>query len=269
MFGFFKSYRRQKLLATPLPDEWQEIIKRNVAVHALLSPTEQQRLWEAVRIIDAERSIVGLQGFEITDEIAVTIAAQAALLILGEDGYYFDRVGTIYVQPGFHRTRTVHDLGGALLVREGVPVQGQAWDRGVIRLAWDSVVHGGRDPTDGENVVLHEFAHHLDALDDDIDGVPPLPRQYDSRRWQQVFDAELAQLRDDLAAHRPVFLHAEAAENRAELFAYSTECFFEQPHDLAEFHPELFECLLAFYKTDPRAWFKQEGETEGGRDGGT
>ena len=178
--------------------------------------------------------------------------------MLGEEGYYFDRVPTIFVYP--HKLATKMETGldssyHARLVEEDVAIEGQVLDQGEIRLLWDEVLYGGRDPADGENVVLHEFAHHLDRLDGELGGTPPLPTKSQRNRWIKVFDQELEQLRDDLNAGREVFLHEAAAENRAELFAYSTECFFEQPLDLAELHPQLFDCLLGFYKVDPREWF--------------
>ena len=258
MFGLFKNRRRKKLLAAPLPAPWLAFIEQNVAVYSLLSSGEQERLVQATKIIVAERPFVGSGGFSITDEAKVTIAAQAALLLLGEDGYYFDRVPTIFVYPHYQTTKTHRDLVTAALV-EGVPIEGQVLEQGEIRLSWDQVLYGSRDPTDGENVVVHEFAHHLDRLDGEVGGTPPLPSHEQRDEWLRVFDRELAKLRRDLVARRETFLHDAAAENRAELFAYSTECFFEQPHDLDHFHPDLFACLLSFYKTDPRLWFKDEG----------
>lgn len=268
MFGFFKHRRRRKLLAAPFPEAWQAIIDRNVAVFPRLSVDEQQRLIAATRIIASERSFVGLGGLAITDEIKLTVAAQAALLLVGEAGYYFDRVPTIFVHPDWPTTKMKRPLqegqffsDPVVIVEEDVVIEGQMLAQDEIRLVWDEVLDGGRDPADGENVVLHEFAHHLDGLDGASDGLPPLPSATDERRWKQVLSAELSQLRRDLAARRRVFLHAEAAENWAELFAYSTECFFEQPHELNEWHPDLFAILLAFYKTDPRRWFNS-GEPE-------
>ncbi len=255
MFGFSKRSRRKQLLGEPLPAPWLQIIEKNVAVFALLSAAERERLLAATKIIVAERPFVGSGGLEITDEVKVTIAAQAAVLLLGEDGYYFDRVPTIFVHPHHQTTKSHRDLTSAVLVEEGVLIEGQALDQGEIRLVWDDVLYGGRDATDGENVVLHEFAHHLDRLDGDVGGIPPLPSDEAREQWVRIFDRELAELRRDIRRGHDVFLHEEAAENRAELFAYSTECFFEQPHELAEFHPDLFNCLFSFYRTDPRNWF--------------
>jgi len=257
MFEFFsKSRRRRQLLDQAIPEVWRQAIDRNVAVFSLLTSAEQTRLVDAVKIIVAERPFVGSGGMVVSDDVKVTIAAQSALLLLGEEGYYFDRVPTIFVYPHFQTTKAFHSLHTAHLVEEGVAVEGQVLEQGEIRLAWDEVLYGGQDSADGENVVLHEFAHHLDRLDGDIDGIPPLTDAELRRRWPVVFDRELAALRCDLHAWREVFLHEEASENRAELFAYSTECFFEQPLELEEVHLELFECLRRFYKVDPRDWFK-------------
>jgi Mlc titration factor MtfA (ptsG expression regulator) len=267
MFGFLKNRRRKQLLAEPLPDEWREIIDRNVAIYPLLSPAEQQRLLDAIKIITDERSFAGVGGFEITDEVAVTIAAQAGLLLLGGDDYFFDRVLTILVHATHAHIRLSHPLGGAELVEEGVAIAGQLLEQGEVRLAWDEVLDSGLDPADGYNIVLHEFAHHLDWLDGGVDGTPPLVGAAQYSRWVEVLDREVDQLRHDLRAGRETFLPDHAAHNPGELFAYATEHFFEQPHDLHEFHPDLFDCLLSFYKTDPRLWFPNDGEIERRRDG--
>src|SRR5947208_3042914 len=173
MFGFSKRSRRKKLLAEPLLDSWRRIIEKNVAVFSLLSPQERERLTAATKIIVAERSFVGSGGLAITDEVKLTIAAQAAVLLLGEDGYYFDRVPTIFVHPHYQTAKSHRDLTTAVLVEEGVPIEGQVLEQGEVRLAWSDVLYGSRDPADGENVVLHEFAHHLDRLDGEMGGLPP------------------------------------------------------------------------------------------------
>lgn len=257
---FFGSSRRQRMLDEPLPESRRAILRHKVPITAHLPLAERGKLEDAVKIILAERPFEGIRDFEITDEVEVTIAAQAALLLLGNDGYFFDRVTTILVQAGNHVTRVAHDLGSAVLIEEGVLAEGQASLHGEIRLNWDEVLAGAADPTDGENVVLHEFAHHLDGLDGEMDGIPPLSTAKARRHWQDVFDQEMIELRRELRSGGEPFLHDAAAQNPAELFAYSTECFFEQPRELEEWNPELFACLLEFYKVDPRTW-NLKGET--------
>jgi Mlc titration factor MtfA (ptsG expression regulator) len=149
----------------------------------------------------------------------------------------------------------VHSLGGVELVEEGVPISGQHLEQGEVRLAWDQVLAGGRDACDGFNVVLHEFAHHLDWLDGEYDGVPPLADHNDRSQWLDVLDDACSQIREDLRAGYDTLLPDHASDSTIELFAYATEAFFELPQELAEHHSELFNCLLSFYVTDPRTWF--------------
>ncbi len=257
MFGFFKNRHRQQLRAAAPAVQFTETIQKNVAVYAFLSPAEQQQLVEIANVIAGERSFYGVGDLKITDEAIVTISALAALLVLHGDGYYFDRVGAILVHGTTPKVRMVHPLGGAELVEEGVGIAGQHLEQGEIRLAWDQVLYGSRDAQDGFNVVLHEFAHHLDWLGGEHDGVPPLARAGDRSHWLEVIDAEIDALRTDLRADHDTLLPEHAADNPAELFAYSTEAFFELPHDLADHHPDLFDCLLSFYVTDPRKWFPE------------
>jgi len=257
MFPFLKNRRRQQLLAAAPTADFIDIIRKNIAVYPLLSPAEQQKLLEIAKVIAAERSFYGVSNFEITAEVITTISAQAALLVLHGDGYYFDRVGTILVHNKTPKVKMVHALGGAELVEEDVPIDGQHMEQGEIRLAWSQVLAGCRDPHDGYNVVLHEFAHHLDWLDGEIDGVPPLPRSVDRNNWLDVFETEVDYLRTELRAGRETLLPDHASDSTIELFAYATEAFFEIPHDLADYHPDLFTCLLSFYITDPRTWFSE------------
>jgi Mlc titration factor MtfA (ptsG expression regulator) len=257
MFSFFKNRRRQQILAASPSAQFIGTIRKNVAVYSLLSPVEQQSLVEIAKVIAGERSFYAVGDFQLTDDTIVTISAQAALLVLHGEGYYFDRVGTILVHNNTPKVKVVHPLGGAVLVEEGVAIDGQHLEQGEIRLAWNQVLDGGRDAQDGSNVVLHEFAHHLDWLDGEHDGVPPLARASDRSHWLEVIDAEIDSLRADFHAGYDTLLPGHAADNPAELFAYSTEAFFELPHALAEYHPDLFACLLSFYITDPRNWFPE------------
>lgn len=254
MFGsFFKDRRRRQRLAQPLPDEWRKLIERNVAVYSLLPEEQQQRLIDAARIIVAERQFEGCRGLVMTDEVRLTIAAQAALLLLGEDGYYFDRVPSVLVYPSAYVRK--HSLGWQGPVDAEAELLGESWHRGSIILSWPAVLSGGRDPHDGQNLVLHEFAHHLDGLDGEMGGTPPLPSSAAHRHWRDVFDREYATLCDDAALGRDTLLDPYGTTSQAELFAVATECFFERPVEMRERHRELFDCLRRFYKLDPAEWF--------------
>jgi MtfA peptidase len=253
VFSFFRNRRRRQLLAAPFPERWREIIERNVAVYPRLTRSQQKRLEDATRLLIDERPIVGCRGLVVTDEVKVTIAAQAALLLLGEEGYYFDRVPSILVYPQAYSHR--HSLGSAHPVEEDVAMLGESWQRGSIILSWPAVLSGGRDPSDGQNLVLHEFAHHLDGLDGEMGGLPPLPTPGAEQHWVEVFGREFERHANDVAAERETLLDPYGATNKAEMFAVATECFFEQPHEMRSRHPNLYECFLGFYKVDPADWF--------------
>lgn len=253
MWGWWQRYRRQHWLAQPVPHAWRQIVDRNVALYRLLPPDAAQRVLALAQVIARERHFAGQRGLEITDEVRLTIAAQAAFLLLGNPDYFFERVPTIYVSPRRPRIKAVHPIDTLALVEEGVVVDGQVLEQGEVFLAWQEVLRGCRDPCDGHNVVLHEFAHHLDWLDGAIDGVPPLPAAA-QRRFQTAITREVQRLGDALAIGQPTLLHDEAADGPAELFAYASELFYERPWELAEEHPELFHCLETFYKVDPRHW---------------
>jgi Mlc titration factor MtfA (ptsG expression regulator)/Flp pilus assembly protein TadD len=254
MFGsLFKNRRRRQLLARPLPDEWRKLIERNVAAYSLLPEEQQRRLVDAARIMIEERQFEGCRGLVMTDEVRLTIAAQAALLLLGEEGYYFDRVPSVLVYPSAYVRE--HSLGWQGPVDAEAELLGESWHRGSIILSWPAVLSGGRDPHDGQNLVLHEFAHHLDGLDGEMGGTPPLPTAAAHRHWREVFDREYATLCDDVALGRETLLDSYGTTSQAELFAVATECFFEQPVEMRERHAELFGCLRNFYRLDPSAWF--------------
>jgi tetratricopeptide (TPR) repeat protein len=133
-------------------------------------------------------------------------------------------------------------------------ILGQAFQTGQIILSWPDVLRGGQIADDGENVVLHELAHHLDGLDGQMGGSPPgLPHDRQNH-FHRVFEQSLEQFRRDLDRGSDSVLHPPASDSTTELFAYSTEAFFERPRELQQQLPELFECLREFYKLDPREW---------------
>ncbi len=254
--SWFRSGRRRKLLAQPLPSEWQGYLDRNVAIYRLLPAGQQRKLIDAVKIIAFERRYVGCKGLVVTEEMKVTIAAQAALLLLGEEGYYFERVTSFLLHPfkmvlpahGVRPSSEDDDEGERVIL-------GQAFQQGEIILSWPDVLSGGRVADDGENVVLHELAHHLDGLDGQMGGSPPGLARDRQDHFHDVFEAALARLRGDLGDGLDTMLLPGAAESTTELFAYGTEAFFERPRELEQWDAELFGCFREFYKVDPREWF--------------
>lgn len=258
VFSFFRSSRRKKLLAEPFPPAWLEVLKQNVGHYALLPVELQQRLRDTTKILIAERTFVGASGLVVSDEMKVTVAAQAALLLLGASGYYFDRMGEVFLYPRRVKaalTTYQHRLHSGLgFVDEDAINLGEAWHDRRVRLSWPDVLRGGRDARDGMNLVLHEFAHHLDGLDGDMGGLPPQETRTQKVRWEAVIDQEYSRLLHDIEVGHDTLLDPYGAENKAEFFAVATECFYEQPRELQQDLPDLYAILRDFYKVDPAEW---------------
>ena len=254
LFSWLKRRRRRRLLAEPFPGEWFQYLEHNVRQYACLRPEQQDRLRELIRIFVAERTWVGCAGFVVTDEVRVTVAAQACLLLLGIEGdWCFDPLRSILVYPdvmALPPEMQKHEV----IVDEGLPISGQAWYRGPVILSWPHVLMGGRHPHDGHNVVLHEFAHQIDALSGAMGGTPPLPTRAAHDRWEAVMAREYDALTAAVRRGRRTVLDEYAAASRAEFFAVATEHFFEQPHRVRLHHPELYDLLGMLYRLDPAEW---------------
>ena len=252
MFGF-KKRKRQRWRSQPLPSEWLGIIKRNVPYYRYLTAEERHQLHGHIQVFLHEKRFEGIEGLKITDEIRVTVAAQACVLLLNHEADYFPLMKTIFVYPYRYVARTSQRLPGGL-VREGVQVRlGESWHRGPIVLAWDDVLKSSLDPDDGHNVVFHEFAHELDSEYGTMDGAPRLPKNTMYTAWARVLSHEYRQLLDDLETGHQHLINAYGATNPAEFFAVVTEIFFELPSELKNRHPELYEQFRLFYRQDPAA----------------
>ena len=250
MFGL-KRRRRQRARRRPFPREWLTIVKQNVAYYGLLTREEQAELRGHMQVFLDEKRFEGCAGLEITDEIRVTLAAQACLLLLHRPTNYFPKMETLLVYPqGYFAEGKQLLPGGAVL--EGIQARlGESWYRGPVVLAWDEVQYSGLRIDDGQNVVLHEFAHQLDSESGANEGVPLLPCRAMYATWARVFGTEYAQLVEAVKLGRATAIRAYGAVSPAEFFAVATEEFFERPTQLKRIHPQLYEQLMTFYRQDP------------------
>lgn len=248
-----RTRRRERLRQRPLPDGWIAIIERNVPYYRTLNASDRRELHGHIQVFLAEKRFEGCGGLELTDEIRVTIAAQACILLLHRDTDYYPSLRTILVYPDPYIARVARRLPGGIEI-EGREVRlGESWVAGAIVLSWDDVLRGAADVHDGHNVVFHEFAHQLDAESGSANGAPDLPRRSMYIAWARVMKAEYAHLLDDLAHHRDTVLDGYGSTSPAEFFAVATECFFEKPVQLEKTHPALYDQLKLFYRQDPAA----------------
>src|SRR6266513_213846 len=225
-----------RLPTGPIPDTWDGIVEHNVPLAHGLSSDERDRLLRLVQVFLAEKHFEGCGGLTLTEEMKVTIAAGACLLLLHLEGPCYPTLRTVLVYPhGFVPTLASPPRTGEI-AQPPVPEMGESWRDGVVVISWDDTVRGARNPADGENVVT--------------DGVPMLAPGA-LRTWGRVLSAEYERLRQDAAHDRPSALDSYGASNRAEFFAVATETFFEKPDQLEREHPELYGQLHQFYRQDP------------------
>jgi MtfA peptidase len=245
--------RRAEVAARPFPDDMLRAIKRNVPIYASLPEELREQLLRHVRIFLAEKRFEGCNGLEITDEMRATIAAQACLLLLNRETGYFPKLRAILVYPGVFLVEMVQHMGPVGLVGKRA-LSGESWPSDYVVLSWDDVKKGGADHDDGNNLVLHEFAHQLDLEDGDADGTPLLEKRADYAEWARVFDAEYKRFSATGKADSRNVIDPYGAENPTEFFAVVTEAFFERPARLKEHHPKLYGQLVEFYKVNPAEW---------------
>lgn len=254
IFSWLKNQRRNRLLAEPISSAWHDYLTRNVRHFGRLDSTKRSLVRQVVQVLVAEKNWVGGAGLDVTEEMKVTVAGQAAVLGLGmEEPYYFDAVQTIILYRGPYEHPPLVQ-SHHWIVGEGIPVYGEAWHRGPIVLSWRNVLASGRNESDGRNVVFHEFAHYVDGLDGEVDGTPPLIGRQRQQIWYRVTEAGYLRLVGQARRDEVTLLDHYGATNRAEFFAVATECFFEQPHAMQRQHEELYGVLRDFYRQDLVRW---------------
>jgi Mlc titration factor MtfA (ptsG expression regulator) len=256
VFAWWRQRRREQILREPFPAAWRQLMARNVGHLRYLDDAERKQLEDLVQVFLAEKDLEGCGGLELDDEIRVTIAANACMLLLGLSHDMYRRVQSVLVYPstvqppargaGFFEVPTAPR-------QVQHPLLGEAHVQGPVILVWDAVKRGSIHPRSGHNVVFHEFAHKLDMLDGEVDGTPPLRGSAELARWAEVCSRAYLALRRRVERGQKTILDAYGAHSEAEFFAVATETFFERPARLKREHPELYEVLREFYRQDPAA----------------
>jgi MtfA peptidase len=279
-----RTRRRRALAGQPLPSPLLETVDRRLSIRGRLPAELCLRHDGLIQAFLAEKSFVGCNGLVITDEIRATIAAQACLLVLGRPGSLYDDLRSILVYPtAFWVEDEVHDDDGLVTRRRRV-LSGEAWDSHRIVLSWEDVAASAATPGDGFNLVLHEFAHYLEAEGRGLPPSSPLPPAGEVARsagegssplppagevgrgpgrvrgrsiddWADDVADEFDALLDAVDRGVDTFLDPYAAEDEAEFFAVATEDFYERAVDLRAEHPRLHALLQEFYGVDPARWF--------------
>jgi Mlc titration factor MtfA (ptsG expression regulator) len=195
----------------------------------------------------------GAHRLQVSDEMAVAIAAQACLPVLRLGLQPYDGFVGIVVHPNEVQVRREHLDDDGIVHEYDDVLAGEAMEGGPMMLSWRDVVEAGDTSAWGYNVVIHEFAHVLDMGDGVADGVPPLPDAAERRRWQAVLTGEYESFCKAVDARCGTVLDPYGAESPEEFFAVASEAFFVAPHDLRAEMPALYQLLAGYYRQDPAA----------------
>ncbi len=252
-FSWFKRRHRARLLAQPFPAIWLETLERRVAPYRAIAESDRRRLRDLVQVFIAEKYWEGCNGLTVTDEMKAVIAGYACTLLLGIEHDYFSHVLSVLIYPTDYIAPARHDSAGAIL-ESNESRHGEAWYRGPVILSWREIEDDITHPWDGQNLIFHEFAHQLDMLDREVNGTPPLHSREQAERWNRVMTAEYDQLIRDARRGRPTLIDPYGTTNEAEFFAVTTECFFDAPVALRDYHSDLYNLLREYYGQNPAEW---------------
>jgi Mlc titration factor MtfA (ptsG expression regulator) len=247
--------RRNKLFLKPLPPEWIQLLETNVALVALLPEDLRKELHGRINIFLDEKEFIGCAGLEISDEIRITIAGNACLLLLKRDKRCFPGFTSILVYPDTYVSREVQ-YDGIVQVNKDSVRAGESWHRGPIVLSWTDVMRGTLNHSEGHNVVLHEFAPKLDEENEIMDGLPVLRDSSDYAEWAEVLSKEYESLLIRVEKRSNKVIDEYGAVSPPEFFAVATESFFEKPTQMKKKLPDLYRQFKKFYNLDPASWRK-------------
>ena len=250
-----RSWREQRAVTRhAIPDAlWQLTLLR----YPFLAQRSDDDLVELRRLCSlflASKEFHGVDGFAVTDEVAVAVAAQACLPVLRLGLSWYDGfVGIVMHASEVVAQRTVQDEDGVVHEYDE-ELAGEAMEGGPLMLAWNAVAVSDDPAEFGAdavyNVVIHEFAHVIDMRDGLADGVPPLDTA-ERERWITVIDAEWEKFCARIDAGEDTLIDPYGGEAVEEFFAVAVEAFFVAPAAMRAEEPAMYELLAGFFKQDP------------------
>jgi Mlc titration factor MtfA (ptsG expression regulator) len=259
MFGL-KKIQRKWQANQPFPEGWLAIIRQNVPYYKRLPAEKQQKLRSRTQQFITDKRFEGCGGLTLTDEIKVTIAAQASILILGSEQEMYPGLRAVLVYPHDYFVNVKQTAQDGVVTEGMQQRRGESWSYGNVVLAWDDVQRSASNERDGRNLVFHEFAHQLDREFGATERIA-LPAEDGDDEWTHRLRKEYQTLTNDLKRGRSTLIDPYGAKNPAEFFAVTTEAFFERPLALHQKHPKLYEQFDSFYGQNPVEYFNKDSGT--------
>jgi Mlc titration factor MtfA (ptsG expression regulator) len=251
---YWREHQRTKIKSQPFKKQWRKIIQQRMPYFREMPADLQLQLKQHIQVFLAEKNFIGCNGVKITDEIKITVAAQACLLLLNRKTDYYPRLNTILVYPrAFIKEQESMHSDGVLHTKK-MALAGESWGFGKVVLSWQDTLEGAKIPDDGRNVVIHEFAHQLDQENGQANGAPILDKGQNYKCWSEVFSSQFEQLKKQAKTGKPLLFDYYGATDPAEFFAVASEVFFEKAIKFHDEYPILYRQLKQYYKVDPINW---------------
>ncbi len=245
--------RRAALMRTPLDERRRAIIARRIPLYRRVPLYLRERLDGLINRFLDEIKFIGRDGFDVTEEARLVIAAQACLLIMAKPHRWFPNLKSVILYPAAFKSKAKKFDG--YVQHGGTRVHsGESWMRGPVVLAWDHAAFGALVDDDGHNVVIHEFAHQLDEATGVSDGAPLLGKDQSAALWGRVFQESYERLQRNVEIGQPSVFDAYGASAPAEFFAVAVETFFEKPRETKAEEPQIYEQLTLYFGFDPAKW---------------
>ena len=265
LFGRLENWRRNRILKRETISDaiWLKVLKQLKFLQGL-TPEETTRLRQFVILFLHDKTIFGAHDLEITEEMSVTIAVQACILILELDVAHYDNWEEIIVYPGkFILDYEYADEFGVVHHAHKV-ASGEAWLAGPVILSWQDAAR--IDAKSGDNVVIHEFAHKLDMRHQGANGYPILHANMSTQVWHDIFSKAYAGFCARVNRGQKTTIDPYASKSPAEFFAVFSEVFFETPLVVKHDFPKIYEQLVLFYRQDPAERLGKTSAWELGQD---
>ena len=247
-----KQRKREGLLASPLAPDQRATVERLVPLVRRLPQQTRRALEGKMALFLDQITFRGQNGLEVSEDMKLSIAAQACLLVVNSPVWY-DTLRNVLIYPSAFLThRDTHD--GYFVHENRHATLGESWARGPVILSWDHALQGGLDAEDGHNVVIHEFAHQLDGLSGHTNGIPLLRKGQAYAGWERaMLDAFEDQVQRVENGH-PTLIDPYGASNHQEFFAEAIVTFFERPRAMRDQMPALYDQLAKLLALDPAQW---------------
>lgn len=252
MFNFISNWLDRRIITRSgiTPGQWDNAFASLPLLHSL-TMDEKNTLRELAILFIDRKAFEGAHDLVVSQAMVLIIALQACLpvLKLGLGGY--DGWSSVIIYPaGFAPKRVITDEYG---VEHHVQnnIAGESWQRGPVVLAWDETARSGI--IDGQNLVIHEFAHKLDMQNGVANGFPPLHADMDPGIWVAALSAGYDDFQYKCTRRKTIGIDCYGASSPAEFFAVMSEVFFERPDIIQQHYPEIYDQLRQYYRQDTLA----------------